>query len=209
MGKEDYVKAHIEAASEANFSAVKFQLFPNHETYTSTGNIWLSPVLFEKAMKWAEEYGVDCSASVFGEAEFQFLKQFNPKFIKLAYSKKQNRSWIEECLDASIEPIVSCDVMSDHLIPMKATRLFCIPQYPVYFEISFDEIFPRFDGFSDHSLSFRQTRNAVEAGARIIEKHVALKRKDINCPDARFAASFADAANFHADLVRLEKEVYS
>lgn len=206
MGKEDYVKASIEAASEAGFSAVKFQLFPNKEEYTHTGNVHMSGHLFEIAYKFANEWGIDCSASVFGENEFQFLKQFVPPFIKLAYSKQKNRSWIEECIDASIDAIVSCDFMTIDAVPNRATKLYCVPQYPVVYELAFDGVFPKFDGFSDHTIGFRQTSIAVEEGAKVIEKHVSIQRKDIKCPDYRFAATFADAKNFHAQLKNLERK---
>lgn len=161
--------------------------------------------LFMRCFREAEENGIDCSASVFGDDEFDFLKSINPKFIKFAYSQKHQADWVHECLDLHIEPIVSCDVMTDFMVSKKATRLFCIPQYPVYHEISFDEIFPRFDGFSDHSLGFRQTIRAIEEGAGTIEKHIRMVAHDIKCPDSYFALTLAEAKNMIASAVKLEK----
>lgn len=204
MGRWDYIKELIEGCAEIGFDAVKFQLFPNEAKYTDVGNVFLNKDLYLKARELAVECGIECSASVFSETDFQFLKSTTPPWIKLAFSQKHNRSWIEECIDHAIEPIVSCDIMTDHLVPSKATRLYCIPEYPVRYEISFDEIFPRFDGFSDHTLGFRQTLAAVREGAMIIEKHIKPVHSDVTCPDARFAVTLAECAQFFAMLKQAE-----
>jgi sialic acid synthase SpsE len=204
MGKWEYIKELIEGCAEIGFTAVKFQLFPNEPRFTDSGNVWLNKDLYLKAAELAKECGIDCSASVFSEQDFQFLKSTTPPWIKLAFSQKHNRSWIEECIDFAIEPIVSCDIMTDYLVPSKATKLYCIPEYPVRYEVSFDEIFPRFDGFSDHTLGYRQTLQAVREGATTIEKHVKLVKSDVKCPDAHFSVTLAESAQFFAQIKQAE-----
>ena len=44
-----------------------------------------------------------------------------------------------------------------------------------------------FQGFSDHTLGYHQTLEAIKNGAEYIEKHITLDHKDINCPDNNFA----------------------
>ena len=74
------------------------------------------------------------------------------------------------------------------LISYPSTKIFfCLfLDYPVHFEPNFDHLFPRFKGFSDHTLGYAQTIRAIEAGAQIIEKHFTLDHKDIECPDFLF-----------------------
>lgn len=158
-----------------------------------------------QSVEYAEEQGIDCSASVFGEDEFEFLIKTNPTFMKFAYSQNHQSGWVSEAIERGINAIVSCDVMSDMRVPKKATKLFCVPQYPVYFEICFDELFPRFDGFSDHTMGYQQTISAVIAGAKIIEKHIKLNHSDVVCPDSFFALGPGDLAAMVSEIRRVQE----
>lgn len=150
-------------------------------------------------------YGkIDVTASVFDEMNLRFLINQTPKFIKFAYSQKLQRPWIQECLENEIEAIVSCDVMTDMKVPQRCTKLFCVSQYPVYSQLSFDGLFPRFQGFSDHTMGINQTIEAVLQGARTIEKHFTLNHSDIDCPDSFFALSPAELASLVANIKRIE-----
>lgn len=190
MGKLTRIQEAVDLCKEYDME-LKLQLFPNEAPYVPT-NVWLDPYMFEVFMSYAKVEGAILSASVFDETSFHFLRKLDPKFIKFAYGKKDQASWIKQTLDDGCEAIVSCDVMSDHLVDNRATKLYCIPEYPVRYEVNFDEIFPRFDGFSDHTLGLRQTKKAIEAGARVIEKHVRLGYDDETCPDARFAVNIRE-----------------
>lgn len=191
MGKLERIKEAIDIAKKLHLSALKLQLFPNEEKYTSVGNVWLSHELFKEAFLYGKSVGLPVSASVFDMESYYFLRNLQPDFIKFSYSNK-HQWWIKDCLDHGFEAIVSCDVMTDHLVDERAMNLYCIPEYPVRYEISFDALFPRFDGFSDHTLGLRQTERAIKSGARIIEKHVKLGYGDETCPDARFAVNIQD-----------------
>lgn len=187
LGKFDRIKEFIDKAKELNLYAVKFQLFPNEEKYTGVGNIYLSPELFKEAYRYGEAIGQSVTASVFDMESYYFLRNLQPLFIKFAYSQK-HQWWIKDCLDHKIEAVVSCDVMTDGEVDKRAVKLYCIPEYPVRYEVAFDGLFPRFDGFSDHTLGLRQTQRAVDAGALFIEKHVRLGHNDeLKCPDGRFS----------------------
>jgi pseudaminic acid synthase len=186
-GRFAIAKEFVDECGEIGVDAVKFQLFPKTEHYLKSGNVWLDPDLYLTIAEYAEEQGIACSASVFDEASLQMLIDTNPQFIKIAYSQKHQLQWIDEILEARIEPIVSSDIMHDHELREGVTKLYCIPEYPVRYKIDFEKIFPRFHGYSDHTLGIEQTLEAVSHGAKIIEKHVTLKRPEINCPDARFA----------------------
>lgn len=184
----------IRRAKDIRAWAVKFQLFPNKEQYTGCGNIHLSLEKFSELYEYGRSIDMPVTASVFGKSELEFLEQLNPLFIKLSYSKSLDTVLYNK----TQEYIVSGDVMNKHLLPT-GKHLYCIPEYPVRYEVAFDKIFVPverggygFDGFSDHTLGVRQTKRAIKAGAKIIEKHVKLEEKDNGCPDDRFAVSFKE-----------------
>jgi len=197
MGKVERIREAIDRCKASGIDALKLQLFPNEAPYVPT-NIYLPHDMFIDAFTYGLEKGVDVSASCFDRASFDFLMNCRPKFIKFAYSKKTMAEEINITLGSEIETIVSCDVMTDHLVHDNATKLYCIPEYPVRYEVVFDELFPRFDGFSDHTLGVRQTKRAIEAGAKVIEKHVRLGYEDETCPDARFAVIIEELASVRA-----------
>lgn len=182
----------VDAAKAAGLDAVKFQLFPNHHSYTDCGNVYLDPVLFKMVFAYGQFKGMTVSASVFDEKSFKFLLELKPKFIKFSYGKKDQLDWINQTIAAGIEAIVSCDVMTDKKVPAKATKLYCIPEYPVRYKVDFASIFPRFDGFSDHTLGTEQTKTAIDKGAKLVEKHVKLNADDFNCPDDMFAVTIEE-----------------
>lgn len=201
--KLDRIKEAIDKAKALDLYAIKLQLFPNDEKYTSCGNVYLSPELFTEAYRYGESVGMPVTASTFDMWSYYFLRTFNPLFIKFSYGKKEERHLIEDSLSYKIETIVSCDVMTSHLVPKEVVKLYCVPEYPVRFELAFDDLFNgdniygykgSFDGFSDHTLGTRQTQRAIDAGAQFIEKHVKLGYDDETCPDARFAINIQDLA---------------
>lgn len=184
--KLEYCKEAIDRCLDMGVDAIKFQLFPKEKKYLESGNIWLDPETYLEAADYARQNLLDCSASVFDEDSFDFLMRTYPPFIKFSYSKKDEIAWIQEAIE-NTEVIVSCDIMTDRSIPNGVTKLFCLPFYPVYYKVQFDHLFPRFDGFSDHTLGYDQTLEAVTMGAKIIEKHMKLDHSDIICPDSYFA----------------------
>lgn len=216
--KLERIKEAIDRCKKAKIDALKLQLFPNEAPYVGTGNVWLDPKIFKEAFKYAKKKKFKLTASVFDFNSYCFLQNLEPAFIKFSYGKKHEEGLIKETLAMGREAIVSCDVMTDHLVPDNATKLYCIPEYPVRYEVAFDGLFNtydvsevakqfppnqplqvttkrgRFDGFSDHTMGMRQTARAVCAGAKIIEKHVRLGYEDETCPDAFFAVTIEEFA---------------
>jgi len=194
MGKLEYALEHIELAARSGAQIIKFQLFSNPPNYTG-GNIELPLEWWPILQKKADEKGIELTASVFNADALAFLLSQKPKYIKFSYSNKHQKTWIEAAIGHGIKPIVSCDVMTDRDLFGDIIKLYCIPEYPVRYEIAFDGIFPRFNGFSDHSLGIRQTIKAIQSGAKYIEKHTTLKHEDVNCPDGYFAVNYEEIMN--------------
>jgi sialic acid synthase SpsE len=184
MGKMEYCLEHIDRACDMGADAVKFQLFG--DDIAKNGNIKLPLEWWPDLWEYADGK-IPITASVFNDDALKLLLQYPVPFVKFAFSQKQALSRIEKTISSHIEAIVSCDVMTAHLVPLGVKKLFCVPEYPVQYQIDFENIFPRFDGFSSHTLGTLQDERSIQFGARIIEKHMTLDHADINCPDSYFA----------------------
>lgn len=195
QGKMDPIKTAIDWCGHYGIDALKLQLFPKKPPFTDS-NIHLSFAMFEKAFKYAIDQKVNLSASVFGQKELDFILQLPVPFVKIAYSEKHQKKWISQILNQDIEAIVSCDVLSEHSYTFDVTKLLCDPFYPVPYIRDFKEMFPRFEGYSDHTIGLHQTEAAIHAGAKVIEKHVRLGTPAETCPDAQFAVKIKDFGEF-------------
>lgn len=189
MSKLPYAKEIIDRAADMGAYAVKFQLF--NEVFARSGNIPV-PREWWPILKAHAGNRIILTASVFDEEGLALLLEACPAFIKFAFSQKEKVGWIRSVIEREILPIISCDVMTERELPLGVHKLYCIPEYPVPYEINFDGIFPRFDGFSSHAMGTRQDERAIHAGARMIEKHMTLNHVDIDCPDSFFALKPAE-----------------
>jgi N,N'-diacetyllegionaminate synthase len=184
MGKIEYAKEAIDLAAENKCWAIKFQLFKGEE-FTKNGNIELPREWWPKLVEYAKDRIIIFS-SVFDFEAIDLLTKYESPYIKIPYSqRKRFRAYYPFM---KMEIIISCHPSEVYNYP-NCIRLFCIPEYPVLYKIDFNEIFTRypFNGFSDHTLGFKQTLETIKYGARYIEKHITLNHKNINCPDNNFA----------------------
>jgi hypothetical protein len=188
-------------AKETGLDAIKFQLG------VKSPNIDFSLREYIRASDYAKEIGIDISTSIFSNDDLDYREKLissvietRPKWIKFSYSQKHLVEDQKRFYDAGIVVVVSCDVMTRHIPIKEAIKLYCIPEYPVRYQISFEGIFERFYGFSDHTLGTKQTINSVKRevnnitsnkiitpSAKWIEKHICLNKDDLSCPDSFFA----------------------
>ena len=179
MGKLDLAKEHIHVAALQGADIVKFQLF-----HSSPGNIPLPPGWIPELMSYCEEQEIKFACSFFDEYSLNHLNLCGLKILKIAYS--QRNAWFPRKLASMFDRVIRSGDLMDNLLS-DHDNIWCIPQYPVTHKIEFEGIFKRFKGFSDHTLGIKQTKEAIKAGARIIEKHFKLNDSRIDCPDAKFA----------------------
>ena len=197
-GKLDNAIDAISIAVDLGFNCLKFQLG------VSDPNIDFSFDKFIKAFEWGKKLNIDITASIFDPMLLEKYLELEPRFIKFAYSQKDCVEDQDTSTYSLIPVVVSCDIMT-YKVPRRDTvKLFCLPSYPVYYEINFDEIFNRFHGFSDHSLGYRQTLKAVENGSLWIEKHVNFNKKTVDCPDAKFALNINQAKDMIEKIRNLD-----
>lgn len=204
MGKDRYVKEIIERLAEAEVDVVKFQLFDDTEDHRNRGNVYMTPDLFAYAHDTAKRNKIKCTASVFSKVRADELAKYYVPFVKFAYSQRES-SLIQGFLNIGREVIVTCDVMGYGRVHESAKKLYTATigghtLYPCDMLIDFEGKFPKFDGFSDHTLKWEQTIRAVAYGAKIIEKHVTLPYNDIRCPDKDFALEIGEWKKFVQDI---------
>ena len=180
MGKLDYAKELIRLAVDVGANAIKFQLFKNLPP-----NIELPYEWFTELVQYGNDLEIEVFASVFNYESFGIVEKCCSS-IKFSFSQRYS-DFIKFVDEGSLIKNLYISGIIDTIFPKNAIKLYCIPQYPVPFIIDFEGIFPRFDGFSDHTLGFKQTIEAVRQGAKVIEKHFTLNYADISCPDNNFA----------------------
>jgi len=174
-------------AAEIGIHDVKFQLLDKE--LETNGNISINPSWLPDLVRTGEKLGINVFASVWSEENMNILKKAGAKTVKFSYSMCRHGWLLKQAVKIFGEVIVSCDVMRASAV--KCTRLYCIPLYPVPYEVAFAGLFPLFDGFSDHTLGIGQTLNAVAAGAGIIEKHV-YQNEESRTPDRKISISWEE-----------------
>jgi sialic acid synthase SpsE len=162
---------------------VKFQLFTDKPP-----NIPIEYRSFYDLMEYGNKVGIEVFASVFDLDAISAAAKLGSKSIKLAYSERNNTVLIDSIQVLNFTNFyVSGDLMTT--FPDNAIRLYCIPQYPVPFDVDFDDLFTsgKFAGFSDHTMGISQSKSAIDWGAQIIEKHYQIADRKGDTPDGRFA----------------------
>ncbi|KKL79177.1 hypothetical protein LCGC14_2017450 [marine sediment metagenome] len=182
----EYAKELIDLAIENKCWAIKFQLGKLSPPNITLPNEWWPELVDYATNREDNKEVIEIFASVFDDDAVNTLIEHNSKYMKISYSESCKNWWI---VSTNIIPtaIVSCPLDRIKTYADEDIKLFCIPEYPVVYKINFDGLFPPFDGFSDHTLGYTQTANAITWDAKYIEKHITLDHDDISCPDNAFA----------------------
>jgi N,N'-diacetyllegionaminate synthase len=216
MGKLKYALELIDLAADAGFDVVKWQLFPPSHPGCKKGNIPVPLDWWPHLEKRAYDKRIAIAASFFDKNTFEFA--FNKKlaYMKFAYSMQGEKEWIKSCVTIGKKVIVSSDWHHFKAVPDGAVKLYChttnlgtdepryVPSYPVIEKLNFAPLFPPFDGFSDHTLGYSETVEAIHNGAQYIEKHIKLDYADITCPDANVALSPQEAERLIHNVRRIQ-----
>jgi sialic acid synthase SpsE len=191
------------AAKDANADAIKFQFLP--EQLCRNGNIAFPNGCIGYILKWCDNFKIGCFFSVWNIDDASFLLQKMKKTeqllaVKIAHHKTLNYGLIEFCcrnFDVVYLTLDSMQVCPEYhnITTLWTHTIHGETVYPVESILSFEGTFPRFEGFSDHTLGINQSLNAIAAGAKVIEKHLCINNSQ-KVPDARFALPIKDAQNF-------------
>jgi len=197
MAKLEYAKEAIDLAVENKCWAIKFQLFKD-----KSPNIVLPREWWPELVDYAKDR-IIIFASAFDLQAVELLKKYNSSYVKFSYSERHSWYNIMKAREFA-KVIVSCDLLD--LDKYKDDiKLFCRPQYPVTSLIDFSIFKFPFDGFSDHTLGYSQTLDAILYGAQYIEKHITLDHDDIKCPDNTFALKPKELKGMMEGIWNLDK----
>ena len=154
---------------------------------------------FEFVDRLCRELGIGWFASVLDRASYTFIRQFQPRLIKLPSTISEHRDYLSHVASDYDGAVVLSTGMTDEayerFVLERFTRcealylLQCNSAYPTppedcnvavvkhYHALSRNEtrIVP---GYSSHDLGWRASALAVAAGARMVEKHVKLGNTD-------------------------------
>lgn len=217
MGKLKYALELIEVASDCGADVIKFQMFPSTHPGVKHGNIPAPIDWWPHLENKAKEKNIELAASFFDKQSFEFAFGKRLAYMKFAYSMQGETEWIKSCLTIGKKVIVSSDWINHKKLPDGVVKLYCHtvnrgtasepryePIYPVIEKLNFDPLFPPFDGFSDHTLGYKETEEAVLNGAQYIEKHISLDYADITCPDVSVALTPKQLSRMMNSLRRIQ-----
>lgn len=178
LGSLEKAKELVKIGADCGLDAVKFQLLTQKEM--TGGNIGMDWEWLPELIEDGKRLGVEVFASVFDKSGIEWMQRCLCRSIKFSHSQNSKRLFCA----AFDDHYVSGDIMNP--VPAPFIGLYCIPEYPVPYQIDFEGLFPMFNGFSSHCLGIEQDLRAIEFGAKIIEKHF---QGDWHspCPDGAFA----------------------
>lgn len=213
-GSVDTAKRIIDLAVEAGCDAVKFQkrdpdmCVPDHQKgimrETPWGNMtyleYKKKIEFEKEEydeinQYCKSVGIDWFASAWDMKSFEFLKQYNTKFNKIASAMLTNTELLEAVVAEGKRTFVSTGMSSLDEIDTAVnvfrkyscpfTVMACTSTYPCEVEecnVKFVETLKsRYPdsmgaGYSGHEKGVLPTVLAVALGADVVERHITIDR---------------------------------
>lgn len=176
----------------------------------------------EELMKYANEVGLCCFSSPFDLTAVDFMNQIGmpafkvasyeindiPMIRKIARSQKPviistGTAYLEDieralrvCKEEKNENVILLKCTSAYPCPYEDMNLNVIP----LMEKTFDCIV----GLSDHTLGSEVVLGGIALGAKVIEKHVTIKRAD-GGPDAAFSMEIEEFTSMVRQIRNLEK----
>ncbi len=155
-------------------------------------------------MKYANELGLECFSSPFDPTAVDFMKEMNMPAYKVASFEINDIPLIRQIAKigkpiifatgiAYLEDIeralqVCKEEGNDQVVLLKCTSTYPSPYEDMNIKVipNMAEVFACIPGLSDHSMGSAVAVGSVALGAKMIEKHLTLKRSD-GGPDAEFS----------------------
>lgn len=226
LGDVELGKRLIKECKQAGVDYVKFQAWRARELYDESHPHWKqiceSELTFEKALElksYADSIGVEWFSSVFYPEAVAWLKSLGVKVFKISHRRSPRdievmkfiaKTGISQiCSVVSLEDAYNCIKILGNPPPEMLTLLHCVPKYPCpdgetnLLQIEVLRELPYNVGFSDHTLGITASIGAVALGARVIEKHIMLK-KDTVSPDACCSISVGELKQMVTHVRRIE-----
>jgi len=176
----------------------------------------------EELKKYAESLGLDCFSSPFDLTAIDFMEKLNMPAIKIASYEINDIPLIRKAAKTGKPIIISTGIahLEDIERALKTCEeennknvalLKCTSAYPSPYEDmnirlipNMKETFECVTGLSDHTLGSEVALGAVALGAKIIEKHITLKRSDGGV-DSAFSMEADEFKEMVSQIRNLEK----
>lgn len=176
----------------------------------------------EGLIRYANEKGLDCFSSPFDITAVDFLEQLHVPAYKIASYEINDIPLIKKAAQTGKPVILSTGIarLSDIELAVhtckeagneKVILLKCVSAYPAPPEEmnlralpNMSQTFDCLVGLSDHTLGAETAIAAVALGAKVIEKHLTLKREDGGV-DSAFSMEKEEFAEMVCQIRRIEK----
>lgn len=173
-------------------------------------------------MNYAKKVGITCFSSPFDLTAIDFLEELNVPAYKIASFELNDIPLIKKAAMTGKPIIMSTGIadMSDIELALRTCKeagndkvilLKCVSEYPTPYEeinlrtlTNMSETFDCVVGVSDHSFGSAVAVAGVALGARVIEKHLTLSRKD-GGPDGTFSMEPQEFKNMVTDIRNVER----
>lgn len=173
-------------------------------------------------MDYAKKVGITCFSSPFDLTAIDLLEELNVPAYKIASFEINDIPLIKKAAMTGKPIIMSTGIadMSDIELALRTCKeagndkvilLKCVSEYPTPYEeinlrtlTNMSETFDCVVGVSDHSFGSAVAVAGVALGARVIEKHLTLSRKD-GGPDGTFSMEPQEFKNMVTDIRNVEK----
>ena len=231
----------VETAFNADADYVKFQIINPDSLYVpyywhkgkKVENIVYKRRLSEtltfdewrKVKDYADNIGIEFTASIFDIKGVDFLIELGVPFIKIASSDLNNIELIKYISNKDIQLIISTgmasldeikqtiDVFLENGKKSNLIILHCISVYPCELKNTnlnmIDVLKSNFNfpiGFSDHTLNSKAACVAVSKGVKFVEKHFTID-KSLDGFDHMYASGPAEFKEYISDIRSIEKSL--
>ncbi len=173
MGRMMLACQMIEEAKENGADMVKFQLYDHAKLYSKHPEIPDASLTFTQAkglFDYGKGIGIEVFFSVFDAEKVKWCEEIGVKVYKIACNMR-DKDTVRAIRNTGKPVIISGKQLEVTPFDVDAF-LYCVPEYPAK-----DVILPSFaifDGFSDHAIGLDTAKQAMDKGARMIEKHFSL-----------------------------------
>jgi sialic acid synthase SpsE len=204
----------MNSSKKCGCDAVKFQAYNKKivEAHPENARLMKSTITsenIEKIDSIAKEVGIEWFATPMYLEAVDLLNPYVKRFKMREFDgrkivQNQNSELFEKVLNTKKEIIISSEkspIESKYYKNSNIKWLYCVPKYPCeLFEIDFSFL-NKFDGYSNHSPKIIAPLTSAILGAKIIEIHVTMDKKQ-NFIDNNVSFDFEDLEK----LIKLIKE---
>lgn len=173
-------------------------------------------------MKYANDLGMECFSSPFDPTAVDFMQEMNMPAFKVASFEINDIPLIRKIAKlgkpiifatgiAYLEDIeralkVCKEEGNDQIVLLKCTSTYPSPYEDMNIKVipNMSTVFECITGLSDHSMGTAVAVSSVALGAKMVEKHLTLKRED-GGPDAAFSMEPDEFAKMVSDIRIVEK----